>query len=568
MSVSIGDWGPLFNWPLIGIHAVLTPDNKVLTFGTNTAGQQSGLRYYDVWDPATNRHTTLQHVTKVDMFCAVAMVVPATGKVMIAGGDTRPTGNINFGVSSVNEFDYRDNSLVKSPDGEMQYPRWYPTAVMLADGTILILGGKGGPVHGGMAASPYPELYAPGVGWKTLVGAADPILQNNWNYPRAWLKSDGDVVVYGSLSSKGKGVYSIDPTGDGGIHKIGTLPFSVEPSLPAIMFEPDKVLTITSNGALRQIDFSGATPTYATVGSVGQTRYWSNMTLLADGSVMISGGSGVRNKLTSVTNQVAIWDPDTHAVAFGDTAAKARLYHSTTLMLPDATVVSLGGGAPGPLKNLNGESYKPGYLFDSAGGAAPRPEITDAPNAIDPFGTFEIKVDDPSDIDRLTFVKNGATTHGFNMEARFVELPFTVGANDTLTVDQPDNANILTPGYWMLFAIDDDGVPSLAKTVKVNIGGQTMVAAARSFATLSGDAAPVASGSFELAAAPEGNRGAVLFNNPVDLRADASFVFDVKLSYCDCGDGVTFLLQTSSFGEHAPAQRHQLRRAQARDRRH
>ena len=39
------------------------------------------------------------------------------------------------------------------------------------------------------------------------------------------------------------------------------------------------------------------------------------------------------------------------AVTFGDSAAKARLYHSTTLMLPDATVLSLGGGAPGPLKN-------------------------------------------------------------------------------------------------------------------------------------------------------------------------------------------------------------------------
>ena len=62
---------------------------------------------------------------------------------------------------------------------------------------------------------------------------------------------------------------------------------------------------------------------------------------------MISGGSGVRNKLTGVANQVAIWDPDTHQVTFGDVAAKARLYHSTTIMLPDASVLSLGGGAPG-----------------------------------------------------------------------------------------------------------------------------------------------------------------------------------------------------------------------------
>ena len=90
------------------------------------------------------------------MFCAVAMVIPATGKIMIAGGDARPFGDINFGVTSVNHYDYRDKTLVKAPDGEMAFPRWYPTAVTLANGTILVLGGKGGTHHGGDGASPYP----------------------------------------------------------------------------------------------------------------------------------------------------------------------------------------------------------------------------------------------------------------------------------------------------------------------------------------------------------------------------------------------------------------------------
>ena len=125
-----------------------------------------------------------------------------------------------------------------------------------------------------------------------MVGAADAVLQKNWYYPRAWVKSDGEVVVYGVQGNKG--VYSIDPTGDGAIHKIGTLPFTLIAYLPSIMFGEDKVLTITGNGMLRQIDVSGATPTFQNVGSVGQTRYWSNMVVLADGKVMISGGSGAR----------------------------------------------------------------------------------------------------------------------------------------------------------------------------------------------------------------------------------------------------------------------------------
>ena len=154
------------------------------------------------------------------------------------------------------------------------------------------------------------------------------------------------------------------------------------------------------------------------------------------------------------------------------------------------------------------------------------------------------------------------------MDTRFVELPFTVGANNTLTVDHPDNANLLTPGNWMLFAIDDKGVPSVAKTIKVEIGGQIHGRGDAPFATLSGDASKTASGSFQLRTAPEGNRGAVLFNDPVDLSHDVSFSFDVKLGYCACEDGVTFLLHTNEHGEHAPAQVIERRRAAARDRRY
>jgi hypothetical protein len=106
----------------------------------------------------------------------------------------------------------------------------------------------------------------------------------------------------------------------------------------------------------------------------------------------------------------------------------------------------------------------------------------------------------------------------------------------------------------MLFAIDDKGVPSVAKTVKVQIGGQTMVAAAESFATLSGEAAVTTSGSFELKAADGGNRGGVYCNTPVDLSEDASFSFDVKFGYGACGDGVTFLLHTNGHGESPPAE--------------
>ena len=212
------------------------------------------------------------------------------------------------------------------------------------------------------------------------------------------------------------------------------------------------------------------------------------MVVLADGSVMVSGGSGVDNELTNVTNEVAIWTPSTGQWKIGSDAAIARLYHSTTILLPDATVLSLGGGAPGPLTNTNGEIYTPAYLFDQNGNLAKRPVISTAPDELKAGATFTMAVDDASSIERLTFVKYGAVTHSLNMAASKVELPFTVDANNKLVVQLPDNSNVLTPGDWMLFAINKQGTPSIASTVKIDIGGELLAKQMGGWVTLNGDA--------------------------------------------------------------------------------
>src|SRR5690242_1928141 len=46
-----GAWDPtVYSWPLIPVHAVLMPDSRIMTYGTDNTGKQTGYFIYDVWD--------------------------------------------------------------------------------------------------------------------------------------------------------------------------------------------------------------------------------------------------------------------------------------------------------------------------------------------------------------------------------------------------------------------------------------------------------------------------------------------------------------------------------------
>ncbi len=74
-----------------------------------------------------------------------------------------------------------------------------------------------------------------------------------------------------------------------------------------------------------------------------------------------------------------------------------------------------------------------------------------------------------AEIDKVSFVRLGSVTHGFNMDQRYVPLEFQVDPAQlsTLIVEAPADANLAPPGYYMLFLISDDGAPSVAKYVQL-----------------------------------------------------------------------------------------------------
>ena len=139
------------------------------------------------------------------------------------------------------------------------------------------------------------------------------------------------------------------------------------------------------------------------------------------------------------------------------------------MLLPDGSVLTGGGGAPGPVKNLNAEIYYPGYLYNGYGQPAARPSLVTAPGLLQLHlnQQFAATVGSAAPIGRVTFVHTGAVTHTFDSGQRFLDLFFTQ-ASQTLTITLPTiDPNVVVPGYYMLFVFDQAGVPSVARIIRV-----------------------------------------------------------------------------------------------------
>jgi hypothetical protein len=466
---NMGAFGPVVPWPLIAIHAVLLPDGRVMNYGTNERGQQGAELVYDVWDPkqGTNigAHTVLPNTTSTDIFCGAQSVIAGSGEVLITGGDKAINGQQHFSDQATAIFNSSTNQI--RPDAPMLYARWYPTIVALSTGEMLVLGGREDQLPD--VPVPIPEVFTQNLGWRTLWGATSDAafgsIKKAWWYPRAVQAPNGKVFV---LGHDGKMFY-LDPAGNGAITELTqqTLPSTY--AMPSVMFAPGRVLAVRSDQNVVIVDLNGPEPAIAPTANISQKRVWASGTVLADGKVLLTGGSAVPNQLTGVAYAAEIWDPATGQWTLGANAANPRLYHSTALLLPDGSVLTAGGGAPGPVKNLNAEIYYPGYLYDGSGQPAARPSLVAAPGVVRLHlnQQFPATVGSADPISRVTLVRTGSVTHSLNPDQRFLELGFTQ-AGQALTIALPTtDPNVVLPGYYMLFVFDQAGVPSVASIVLV-----------------------------------------------------------------------------------------------------
>jgi Domain of unknown function (DUF1929) len=450
------------NWPLVPVHAALTPDGRVLTFGSDSGGTATGFFIYDIWDPAaglSGGHVTLPNLTETDIFCATVVTLPESGDLFIAGGaEWTGTEVSDVGNNKSTIFDRGDDSL--SLDADMNRPRWYASATTLMNGEIYIQGGKSG--------EDLPEVREVDGGYRLLTGA--PTSQYLFFYPRNFLAPNGRVFGF-DLNGL---MYWVTTDGTGTITPAGQLetPLIGRPST-AVMYRPGRILHVAArNNSAVTIDINGDTPVVEPTGLLSSRRSWANATVLPNGNVLVTGGSGQPNQLVDVNNSAEIWDPHTGQWTVGASGRRPRLYHSFALLLPDASVLVGGGGAAddAPLNNLHAEIYYPPYLYNDSGGFANRPVIATAPSVLHPGQDFSVTLD-AAGADRVTLVNTGAVTHGVNLQQRFVELGFTANGN-VLSIDMPARATDTPPGYYLLFVLNGNGVPSRGRIVRIDMPGE------------------------------------------------------------------------------------------------
>jgi hypothetical protein len=246
------------------------------------------------------------------------------------------------------------------------------------------------------------------------------------------------------------------------------------------MYDVDKILIVGGNNppanSAEVIDLSVANPAWRAVDHMTYSRRHHNATILADGKVLVTGGtSGSDNDPCAAVLPAEMWDPDPKSETWSEKASMniRRLYHSTAILLPDGRVLT-GGTTSQPATNCKPapnetrlEAYSPPYLFNADGSPATRPTLSYAPADVTYEQSFFVGVAGVTAISKVTLIKLPSVTHSFDQSQRINSLSFR-RVSGGMRVTAPANGNVCPPGHYMMFILNDAGVPSVARIVHIS----------------------------------------------------------------------------------------------------
>lgn len=225
-----------------------------------------------------------------------------------------------------------------------------------------------------------------------------------------------------------------------------------------------------------------------------RVRYHANATILPTGEVLVSGG-----KFGDNLDQTAVLEGEIYNPFSKDpqrewrTVAPARVrreYHSVALLMPDGRIWHAGtsrNGAPGKEnQEVAIDLYEPWYysltrpIISSMTGARADPFYPGAPLMNPHDSGSRVQVTHFRPVRRFALVRAGSVTHAFNSDQRYIELQGQQLVTErfqhlgftffrfTFRLTSPPSSSITPPGNYLLFAIDDLGVPSVGRFIRID----------------------------------------------------------------------------------------------------
>lgn len=441
-QATVGEWSRPFPWPVVAVHLHLLPDGRVLSWGRRGAPQ--------VYDPADGSFTETPSTTM--LFCAGHTFLP-DGRLLVSGGHL----DDERGLRDANLFTSAGQSWTPLPP--MGFARWYPTTTALPNGEILTLGGTD---ESGEDV-PTPEIWN-GNSWRSLP-AADRALPY---YPRTFVAPNGMVFYAGETPHTAY----LDPAGQGRWLPVAESRYGRRDYGSAVMYQPGKVMILGGSNppdgpptpTAELIDLTTSNPAWQYTEPMRYPRRHLNATLLPDGQVLVTGGtrSAGFSDPAGAVHEAELWNPTTGHWSPLAANQVNRVYHSSSLLLPDGQVLHSGSGdGPGLPRELNAELFSPPYLY-----RGPRPAIIESPKDLGYGQSFFIRTPDAPQVIRVTLVRLGSVTHAFDQSQRFAALDLRRTAGG-ITARTPESSIVAPPGPYLLTILNGAGVPSVSRIISL-----------------------------------------------------------------------------------------------------
>ena len=471
-------WSPVTSLPLVASSAANLPDGRVLLWASRSkfGFGGGGMTQSAILDPVAGT-VTEREVTQTghDMFCSGTTNLP-DGRLLINGGVNAPNTTL-----------YDPATGAWTNGGAMTLPRGYNANTLLQDGSVLTLGGS----WSGGSGNKHGEVWTAATGWKRLSGlpatslvTADigGILRAD-NHMALLPMGNGKVLHAGPKAD----MSWLDTRGSGSLTPAGRRGDDADAMGGSwVMFDAGKILKAGGSPHYQHADAS--TSAYVIDGTSGlevrkvapmaYRRTYQNAVVLPNGQVVIVGGQtwGLPFNDNYAVLVPELWDPRTETFSTMPAMAVPRVYHSVALLLPDGRVLSAGGGLCGGGCGANHPDYQvltPPYLLKPDGTPAVRPVITQAPGAA-AYGQ-RITVTTSGQVASFALVRLSSNTHTVNNDQRRLSLVSRPAGADRHEIDMPTNPGWALPGDWMLFAMNADGTPSMARTLRISATGAASI---------------------------------------------------------------------------------------------